>query len=325
GGKSVINNRITIGEFVAFASYLGMLTWPMIAIGVVVNLVQRGSASMERIQSILDNNSPIKDGDIDEDPGSGLETRGLSFVYPGTELEVIKNVSFTLDENKTLGIVGKTGSGKTTLVELFMRLYDPPRSTLFIGGKDICELKISRVRGKFGYVPQVPFLFAMTIADNISFGNAEITQKEIEHAARTVSIHDEIINFPDGYETEVGERGITLSGGQKQRVAIARALAVNPDILVLDDALSSVDSETETVILDNLKKEIKGRTNIIIAHRISAVKNADKILVLNNGQVEDSGTHDELIKREGYYSELFRLQSIEEKMHEGELGTEGKN
>ena len=314
GGKKVIQGQLTIGEFVAFASYIGMLTWPMIAIGVVVNLVQRGSASMERVQSILDTQPIIADGNIDVKPASNIKCCNLNFAYPETNITVLKNISFDLKENTTLGIVGKTGSGKTTVVELLMRLYDVQTGSLFIGNYDIRDLKLSQLRGKFGYVPQEPFLFAMTIAENISFGNSKISREEIEKAARTVRIHNEIISFPDGYETEVGERGITLSGGQKQRIAIARALAANPDILILDDALSAVDSETEMAILKNLKAEIKSRTNIIIAHRISAVKDADQILVINDGLIEDSGKHFELIQRDGYYSELHILQSLEEKI-----------
>jgi ATP-binding cassette subfamily B protein len=314
GGKRVITGQLSIGEFVAFASYIGMLTWPMIAIGVVVNLVQRGAASMERIQSILDTEPTINDGNIDVEPSSNIKCENLNFTYPGTDVEVLKNINFEIKENSTLGIVGRTGSGKTTIIELLMRLYDVSDGTISFGDYNITDLKLLRVRGKFGYVPQEPFLFAMTIAENISFGNKNISREKIEDAAQTVRIHDEIISFPDGYETEVGERGITLSGGQKQRIAIARALAANPDILILDDALSAVDAETETAILENLKAEIKSRTNIIIAHRISAVKDADNILVINNGTIEDAGKHFDLIHREGYYSELYRLQSLEEKL-----------
>jgi len=314
GGKKVIRGDLSLGEFVAFASYIGMLTWPMIAIGIVVNLLQRGAASMERIQTILDTQPTITDGNIDIKPSSDLKCSNLNFTYPETDIAVLKNITFELKENTTMGIVGKTGSGKSTIVELLMRLYDVQCGTLFIGDYDIRDLKLSQVRGKFGYVPQEPFLFAMNIAENISFGNNQISRDIIENAARTVRIHNEIVSFPDGYETEVGERGITLSGGQKQRIAIARALAANPDILILDDALSAVDSETETAILKNLKAEIKSRTNIIIAHRISAVKDADNILVINDGVIEDSGTHYELLRREGYYSELYRLQSLEKKM-----------
>ena len=313
GGKKVILGEISPGEFVAFASYIGMLTWPMIAIGVVVNLIQRGSASMERIQAILDTKPDITDGALDAVPPANILCKKLNFTYPNTDAPVLKNISFVLKKNTTLGIVGKTGAGKTTLIELLMRLYAAPAGSIFFGDYDICNLKISNVRKKFGYVPQEPFLFAMSIAENIAFGNQNISQNEIEEFAKTVRIHNEIISLADGYETEVGERGITLSGGQKQRIAIARALAAKPEILILDDALSAVDAETETAILENLKSKICNGTNIIIAHRISAVKDADNILVINNGQIEDAGTHNELILREGYYSELYRMQSLEEK------------
>ena len=313
GGKKVILGQLSPGEFVAFASYIGMLTWPMIAIGVVVNLIQRGSASMERIQSILNSKPDIKDGNININPPSAITCKNLSFSYPNTNSLVLNDISFRVNENSTLGIVGKTGSGKTTLVELLMRLYDVPANSIFFGNYDITKLKTSAVRAKFAYVPQEPFLFAMSIADNIAFGRNDLSQSQIENLAKIVRIHDEIISLPNGYKTEVGERGITLSGGQKQRIAIARALALNADILVLDDALSAVDAETETAILNNLKTKMIDKTNIIIAHRISAVKNADFIIVINNGKIEDSGIHSNLIQKEGYYSELFRLQSLEQK------------
>ncbi len=311
GGGKVIKGPLNLGEFVAFSAYLGMLIWPMIAIGVVVNLLQRGAASMGRIRKILDTESALKSGTLDESPSPSIECRDLSFTYPETVDEVLANVSFTLAENTTLGIVGRTGSGKTTVAELLMRLYDPPAGTVFLGGHDALAVKLADVRGMFGYVPQEPFLFAASIAENISFGNAAMSPDEIQDLGRLVRIHDEILTFPNGYETEVGERGVTLSGGQKQRIAIARALAVSPRILVLDDALSSVDAETEAAILENLGTAMRGRTNIIIAHRISAVRNADTIIVLNRGRIEDRGSHAELIQREGYYSELYRLQTLE--------------
>jgi len=321
GGSMVIRGVISLGEFVAFSSYLMMLIWPMIAIGWVVNLLQRGAASMGRIRKILDTPGDIVDGEKDLEPEPAIRVEKLSFTYPGTDVRVLEDVSFTLRKGGTLGIVGRTGSGKTTLVELLMRLYDPPRGTVFIGDDDVRDVKLSVLRGLFGYVPQETFLFAMSIADNIAFGNPEISREEIERLASIVDIHDEIETFPDGYDTMVGERGVTLSGGQKQRVAIARALVVNPRILILDDALSSVDTETEAVILESLGNETGNMTRVIIAHRISTIRNADHIIVMDSGRIVESGTHEELLELDGFYAELFRMQQLEREIIEG--GREG--
>ncbi|OPL17590.1 MAG: hypothetical protein AVO35_09165 [Candidatus Aegiribacteria sp. MLS_C] len=312
GGAMVVKGTITLGEFVAFSSYLGMLTWPMMAIGWVVNLWQRGAASMDRLQRILTTAPDISDGPEDGEPVPAVEVRGLDFTYPGTEVQVLRDVSFSLRQGGTLGIVGRTGSGKTTLVELLMRLYDPPEGTVFLGGKDIRRMKLARIRSMFGYVPQETFLFAMSIADNIAFADRDIPREELERLASIVDIDREIRNFPDGYDTMVGERGVTLSGGQKQRVAIARALAVRPDILVLDDALSSVDTETEAAILDRLRQDISKLTSIIIAHRISTIQGADHIAVMDDGRIVESGTHDQLLKNNGFYADLYRMQQLEE-------------
>jgi ATP-binding cassette subfamily B protein len=312
GGSMIITGKLRLGDFVALQMLLAMLTWPMIAIGVVVNLLERGAASMARINKIMNTQPSLLDGPLDIDPEPVISVDRLSYTYPETDVEVLKDIKFELKPNTTLGIVGLTGSGKTTLVELCMRLYEPPTGTVRIEGHDVRDMKMNMVRGMFGYVPQEPFLFAISIAENIRFGNPDITDDEVREIAEIASIHDEISDFPDGYETIVGERGVTLSGGQKQRVAIARALALRPKILVLDDALSAVDAETEAAILSNLSKVIKGNTNIIIAHRVSAVRNADMILVLENGRVTDKGTHFELIQRSDYYSELYHLQKLEE-------------
>jgi ATP-binding cassette subfamily B protein len=238
--------------------------------------------------------------------------KGLTFRYQGTDVDVLSDVGFILPAGKTLGIVGRTGSGKTTLVELLMRLYDPPRGTVFVGGRDVLDLSLGRTRSLFGYVPQETFLFAMTIADNISFGSDGLSRERAEELARKVEIHDEVMDFPEGFDTLVGERGVTLSGGQKQRVAIARALAADPRILVLDDALSSVDTETEAAILGTLSGEFSIRTSIVIAHRISTVRRADVIIVLDSGRLIESGTHEELLERGGFYADLFRMQQLEE-------------
>ena len=320
GGRAVIGGSISLGQYVAFSSYLAMLTWPMMAIGWVVNLLQRGAASMGRLEKIMNTDPAIKDGPVGGEPTPSIEARNLSFTYPGTETEVLSNISFSIPASSTLGIVGRTGSGKTTLVELLMRLYDPPPGTVYIGGEDVCSRKLSDVRGLFGYVPQETFLFALSISDNIAFGAGDIPEERVRHLADIAEISSEIEGFSKGYQTMVGERGVTLSGGQKQRVAIARALAVSPRILVLDDSLSAIDTETESAILDKLKQEIKGLTNILIAHRISTVQDADLILVLDRGRLVEQGTHQELLEKEGYYSELYRMQQLEE---EAEKSCEG--
>lgn len=312
GGSMVVKGIISLGEFVAFSSYLMMLIWPMIAIGWVVNLLQRGAASMDRLQKIFTTLPDIMDGAKDIEPEPEILVKNLSFTYSGTEIEVLKDVSFQLPAGGTLGIVGRTGSGKTTLVELLMRLYDPPEGTVFLGGIDIHEMKLSNIRGMFGYVPQETFLFAMSIADNIAFGNCDISREMIKELSSVVDIDKEIQGFTDGYDTTVGERGVTLSGGQKQRVAIARALAVKPRILVMDDALSSVDTETEAAILKRLKKDISNLTSILIAHRISTIQNADNIIVMDDGRIVEQGTHTELVEHDGFYAELFRMQQLEE-------------
>lgn len=312
GGREVILGGLSLGQFVAFAAYLEMLIWPMMAVGMVVNLLQRGTASMDRLQKLFRTEPDIRSGPVDRDPQPVIEVSGLTFAYPGTDRNVLEDVSFALPRGKTLGIVGRTGSGKTTLVELLMRVYDPVPGTLRIDGTDVRELRLPTLRGLFGYVPQETFLFAMSVADNIAFGRDGLSRPEIENLARRVQIHDEILAFPSGYDTLLGERGVTLSGGQKQRVALARALALQPRILILDDALSSVDTATEAALLDTLKGETRDRTTIVIAHRISTVKHSDSILVLDDGRVVEQGTHAELVRREGFYAELHRMQQLEE-------------
>ncbi len=312
GGVKVIKGTISLGEFVAFSSYLGMIIWPMIACGVVVNMIQRGAASLERIQKILDTKPDLKNGKETDNSFSVIKCKNLTFKYPETDVNILENINFSLPLGSFLGIVGRTGSGKTTLVELLMRLYDAPANSIFCDEKDSLDFKLQTIRKNFGYVPQEPFLFALSIAENISFGNHDLSKNEIIELAKLVKIHDEIIRVPAGYDAEVSERGVTLSGGQKQRIAIARALAVKPRILVMDDSLSAVDAETESEILKNLKTVLAKTTSIIIAHRISAVKNADNILVLDDKTIVDQGTHEELIQREGYYSELYNLQKLEE-------------
>ena len=312
GGRMVVFGSVSLGQFVAFSSYLMMLTWPMMAVGWVVNMLQRGTASMKRLRRILSTPPDILDGTVSHVPDNSIEVRDLSFTYPGTETEVLHDVSFRLPPNSTLGVVGRTGSGKTTLVEVMMRLYDPPSGTVFVGGRDVRDLKVRSLRSMFAYVPQETFLFAMPIADNISFGTDGMDRDRVRELAEVVDIADEIDEFPHGFDTEVGERGVSLSGGQKQRVAIARALAARPSILVMDDALSSVDTETEASIIAQLHSEIEDQTNVIIAHRISTVQKADLILVLDDGSLAEVGTHEELMARGGIYRELYDMQQLEE-------------
>ena len=311
GGRMVVGGTISLGQFVAFSSYLAMLTWPMMAIGFVVNMLQRGAASMGRLMRIINTLPAIADGDDPSIPGPSIEVRNLTFAYPETGTAVLRDVEFSVRTGETLGIVGRTGSGKTTLVELLMRLYEPPEGTVLLDGRDVRTLKLGNLRGLFGYVPQETFLFAMTIGGNISFGAGPLSPDQIRELARTVDIDSEIMGFPQGYDTIVGERGVTLSGGQKQRVAIARALAPGPKILVLDDSLSAVDTETEDSILKAVKSRTRDITTIIIAHRISTVKHSDLILVMENGRIVEKGTHDELLAMKGFYTELYRMQQLE--------------
>lgn len=312
GGRKVIHGELSLGQFVAFSSYLNLLLWPMLAIGWVINLLQRGTASMDRLQTIFTTDPAIQDGPATRPPEPAIAVNGLTFRYPNTRTDVLRDIGFTLPAGQTLGITGRTGAGKTTLVELLSRLYDPPAGMIAIGGQDIHHLRLSDLRGLFGYVPQETFLFAMTVAENLAFGCDGLSPEAMTSLARTVAIHDEIIQFPKGYDTLVGERGISLSGGQKQRIAIARALAINPQILVLDDALSNVDTETEAAILSALKTRLADATNIVISHRISTISHADQILVLDKGKVAQHGTHDSLLSEHGFYAELYRMQLLEE-------------
>lgn len=307
GGRMVVMGRVTLGEFVAFFSYLRTLIWPMMAVGWVVNVVQRGLASMDRLHSLFSQQPDVVDGPWEGDVSPSITVRDLTFTYPGGHAPVLQGVSFHLPAGSTLGIVGRTGAGKTTLVELLMRLYDPPRGTVFIGGVDVRDMKLSSLRALFAYVPQETFLFAATIAQNISFGVDQLSETEIQRLGQLVDLHEEVKAFPAGYHTVVGERGVTLSGGQKQRVALARALATEAPILVLDDALANVDTETEHAILHALSLQPR-RTRIIIAHRVGVVRDADQIIVLDGGRIVDRGTHEELVGRGGFYAELFRMQ-----------------
>ncbi len=315
GGRQVIQGSISLGEFVAFNVYLGRLTWPMIALGWVVNLLERGRASMQRLNYILNSVSEVKDESgvlPDFELQGSIEFRDLTFSYNGTP--TLRNISLSIPQGKTVAIVGATGSGKSTLAQLIPRLYDAPPNSLFIDGVPIERIPLEELRRAIGFIPQDTFLFGETIRENIAFGVESATDAEIQRAAEVSNIDTDVQSFPRKYETIVGERGITLSGGQKQRTAISRAVIRDPKILILDDALSSVDTYTEEQILRELKQVMRNRTSILISHRVSTVKDADEIIVLDRGQIVERGTHAELLTSDGYYAELHRRQLLEEEL-----------
>src|SRR5579872_1808996 len=319
GGREVILGRITIGEFSAFNIYMVQLTWPVIALGWVINIFQRGTASMERINEIMTQKAEIADPvpapAIPAVPLSGeIEFRNLNFAYNGTG--VLHDVNLLVPAGSSLAIVGPTGSGKSTLVSLIPRLYDAAPGSVLIDGRPIREFPLEYLRRSIGFVPQETFLFSDTIRENIAFGTENATDAEVRASAEGANIAADIESFPEQYDTMVGERGITLSGGQKQRTAIARAMIRDPRILILDDALSSVDTYTEEKILNHLREIMRGRTTIFISHRVSTVKNADQIAVLHGGRIVELGTHDELIARNGYYTDLYNKQLLEEELAE---------
>ena len=317
GGIRVIEGFITLGDFVAFMAYLAMLTWPTIALGWVVNIFERGSASMGRINQILRNEPEIHDTNprpISDFHGN-IEVRDLNFSYDGSP--VLQNVRFRVQAGKTVAIVGSTGSGKSTLVKLLCRLETIPERSIFIDGIDINNIPLQTLRKHIGYVPQDTFLFSGTVKENIAFGRPYANFEDIQQVSRISNIWPEIQDFPQKFETLVGERGITLSGGQKQRIAISRALLINPKILILDDALSSVDTYTEEQILQRLSQELVGRTAILISHRISTVKMADLILVLEGGRIVECGRHEDLLKARGSYAALYQRQLLKKEL-EGE-------
>jgi ATP-binding cassette subfamily B protein len=339
GGREVLQGHITVGRFVEFNMYMVMLTWPIIALGWVINIFQRGTASMGRIDEILRQQPTIADDPAqitvpaDTTIRGEIEFRNLSFAYdrqstltesaPGvTALSssvesgatVLHNVNLKIPAGSSLAIVGPTGSGKTTLVSLIPRIADADSGSIFIDGRPIREYSLDTLRRQIGYVPQETFLFSATVRENIAFGVEDATTEQIHRAAAISRIDQDVEGFPEKYETMVGERGLTLSGGQKQRVAIARAVIREPRILVLDDALASVDTQTEEHILNGLREVMKGRTTIFISHRVSTVRNADRIAVLHHGEIVEYGTHDELLALNGYYTELHDKQLLEEEL-----------
>jgi ATP-binding cassette subfamily B multidrug efflux pump len=315
GGNQFIDGKIDFGTIVEFLIYVNMLTWPVAIVGWVSSMVQQAEASQKRINEFLSEIPKIQNKTKDKTPVKGaIAFNNLCFTYSDTNITALKDVSFTVNPGETLAIIGNTGSGKSTILELIGRLYDVEEGMLTIDKEPISNLNLESLRGAIGYVPQDAFLFSDTIGKNIKFGKENATEDDIIEAAKKASVHNNIIEFTKGYETILGERGITLSGGQKQRVSIARAIIKDPKILLFDDCLSAVDTETEEEILQNLYAISKDKTTIIVSHRVSSAKNADKIIVLEDGKIIQQGSHNELVNIEGYYKDLYAKQLSEKEM-----------
>jgi ATP-binding cassette subfamily B multidrug efflux pump len=316
GGNQFMSGKIEdLGTIVEFLIYVNMLTWPVAIVGWVTSIIQQAEASQKRINQFLKEEPAIVNTVQQETPVSGkIQFNNLSYTYPDTNITALKNVSFSINSGETLAIIGNTGSGKSTILELIGRLYDVNDGELLVDEKPISELNLNSLRSSIGYVPQDAFLFSDTIGNNIRFGKEDATELEIREAAKNAAVHQNIVGFSKGYDTVLGERGITLSGGQKQRVSIARAIIKDPQILLFDDCLSAVDTETEEEILNNLHRISRDKTSIIVSHRVSSAKNADKIIVLEEGQIIQQGTHNELVNTDGYYKELYAKQLLEKEM-----------
>lgn len=313
GGQGVINGSLTPGNVAEFVIYVNMLTWPVTAIGWVASITQRAAASQKRINAFLKLEPNIKNPTNEPLHLAGnIEFRNVSFTYPDTGIVALKDVSFELKSGQKMAIVGRTGTGKTTIADLLVRMYDTTTGEILVDGKPITEVNLGDMRAQIGYVPQDIFLFSDTVAENIAFGTADFDRSKIEDAAKNAVIHNDIAALPLGYETLVGERGVTLSGGQKQRISIARSFVKNPPILVLDDCLSAVDATTEKLILKNLKTILEAKTAIIITHRISSLLDFDKIIVLDDGRIVETGTHESLMADKSLYYEMFERQQQEE-------------
>ncbi|MBE1553866.1 ABC transporter ATP-binding protein [Sporosarcina limicola] len=322
GTKFIIAGDMSIGDMIAFSTYLGLLVWPMLAFGFLFNIVERGNASYSRIEELLSVVPDIKDvpGAIDAKPEGDLHFDIDEFKFPGDDRAALHSVHFTLKRGETMGIVGKTGSGKTAILKLLLREFEGYKGSIIYGGKPINQYKQQRLRESIGYVPQDHFLFSTTLAENIAFTNPKIAVEKIHEAAALAHIHEDISGFTEGYDTIVGERGVSLSGGQKQRVSIARALIMQPELLILDDSLSAVDAKTEEAILESLKQTRTGETTIITSHRLSAIQHAHKIIVMYEGTIVEVGTHEELIDLAGKYKEMYDLQQLEMLVEQGGEG-----
>ncbi|MFB6468906.1 ABC transporter transmembrane domain-containing protein [Cytobacillus sp. Hz8] len=319
GAKFVLNGELTIGELVSFTTYLGLLIWPMLAFGWLFNIVERGRASYDRVMRLLAEKAEIGDKEdaVNITPSGDLQYAIHRFHYPGETKAVLQDIDFSIKRGETLGIVGKTGAGKTTLLKVLMREFEILDGNITFGGRPVTDYQIHSLREAIGYVPQEHFLFSQTVAENIAFAEPDAPMEKIRQAAEIASIHEDILGFTDGYETIVGERGVSLSGGQKQRISIARALLMEPEVLILDDSLSAVDAKTEETILSALRENRHGKTTIVTAHRLSAIQHAHLILVLDEGRIIQKGSHDELMGEEGWYKEMFLHQQLEELIEHG--------
>ncbi|HHY18927.1 MAG TPA: ABC transporter ATP-binding protein [Firmicutes bacterium] len=319
GGKLVIDGTIMFGDLMAFTMYLGNMTWPLLNLGWLFNLINRSKASMLRLWDLFSERPEVRDTCITDqtlkDIEGEIEFKNLTFAYPNKE-PVLKDINWKIKKGSKVAIIGRTGSGKTTIAQLLMRVYDPKMGELLIDGRDIFEYPLKTLRDNIACVPQDNFLFSATIAQNIAFGKENASFDEVVESSKLAGVYDNIIEFPDKFETRVGERGVTLSGGQKQRVSIARALIRNAPILILDDSLSAVDTATEELILENLRKSTDEQTVIIIAHRISTIEDCDEIIVLENGTITERGTHNELVSLGGFYAELYEKQLLEEQIRD---------
>lgn len=316
GAFMVQAGQVTVGNLVTFISYLDMLVWPLMAIGFLFNITQRGEVSYQRIESLLSQESPVKDP---ESPLNGIENGRLDYAidrFAFEDEETLKDIHFSLEKGQTLGLVGQTGSGKTALIKLLLREYDVDQGAIYLNGHDIRAYRLADLRSLMGYVPQDQFLFASSILENIRFGNPDLPFSAVEEATQLAQVYQDIQAMPEGFDTVIGEKGVSLSGGQKQRLAMSRAMILNPDILILDDSLSAVDAKTEFAIIDNLKETRKDKTTIITAHRLSAVVHADLILVMQDGRIIERGRHEDLLVLDGWYAQTYQSQQLEMKGEE---------
>ena len=316
GAFMVQAGQVTVGNLVTFISYLDMLVWPLMAIGFLFNITQRGKVSYQRIESLLSQESPVKDP---ESPLDGIENGRLDYAidrFAFEDEETLRDIHFSLEKGQTLGLVGQTGSGKTALIKLLLREYDVDQGAIYLNGHDIRDYRLADLRSLMGYVPQDQFLFASSILENICFGNPGLSFSAVEEATQLAQVYQDIQAMPEGFDTVIGEKGVSLSGGQKQRLAMSRAMILNPDILILDDSLSAVDAKTEFAIIDNLKETRKDKTTIITAHRLSAVVHADLILVMQDGRIIERGRHEDLLALDGWYAQTYQSQQLEMKGEE---------